>query len=301
MSQLQETMIPATGVPLRISVSFLLPDDTAPKPAVLVMGHGIGGIKAAGLLPFAKTFSKAGYAAIMFDYLYFGESEGTPRNLMSISRELQDFRDVVAWARQQHDLWDTHRVVIWGSSFGGMHVTSLMAEDHTLAAGIMQCPCVDGYAAARMLPAVAVLRTSLFALGDWLSSFVSAEPIYLPLVDDGTSKPAAMPGPEALAGWDSLLPGATAQPMNKISARTILAIAFSRPINKINRSVKPVLLVLPTWDNQAPLAAAAEAARLAPLGEAARVPGGHFDVYEGGVGFEENIHRQLSFLKRVVN
>ena len=301
MGQTQEIMIPASGVAFRISVSFIIPEDGLQNPPVIIMGHGIGGVKAAGLPIFAERFVRAGYAAVVFDYLHFGESEGQPANLMSISRELQDYRDVITWARQQHDLWDTHKVVVWGSSFGGMHVTSLMAQDHGLAAGIMQCPCVDGFAAARKSPALNLLRMLPLALADWLGSFFSAEPIYVPLVmDENSTRPiAAMPGSEALEGWNRLLIGVAAPPTNKISARTLLAIPFFRPITQIHRSVKPILAVLPTWDNQAPLAKAEEAIRLAPLGEALRVPGGHFDVYNGGIGFDENISGQINFLEKV--
>jgi fermentation-respiration switch protein FrsA (DUF1100 family) len=297
----QDVMIPASGVSFRISVSFIIPEDVPQKPPVIIMGHGIGGVKAAGLPSFAEQFVRAGYAAVMFDYLHFGESEGQPANLMSISRELQDFRDVIAWARQQHNLWDTHRVVVWGSSFGGMHVTSLMAQDYGLAAGIMQCPCVDGFAAARKSPALNSLRMFSLSLADWLWSFFSAEPIYVPLVmDENSTCPiAVMPGSEALEGWNRLHIGAAAPPTNKISARTLLTIPFFRPITQINRSVKPILAVLPTWDNQAPLAKAEKAVRLAPLGEALRVPGGHFDLYDGCIGFDENISGQINFLKRV--
>src|SRR5437016_3476235 len=73
-----------------------------PTP-VIIMGHGIGAVKDAGLAPFAKAFAAHGYAAITFDYLHFGQSDEQPRNLMVISSQLQDFRDVIAWARNQPD------------------------------------------------------------------------------------------------------------------------------------------------------------------------------------------------------
>lgn len=264
------------------------------------MGHGIGGTKSAGLLPFARRFLEAGYATVMFDYLYFGDSQGSPENTMSVAQELQDFRDVIAWARRQEHLWDIHRIIAWGSSFGGMHVASLMAQDHGLAAGIMQCPCVDGLAAARMNPILKSLRMVAIGLADWLWSFISEDPIYVPLVSDGELALAVMSGSEATQGWNRMLVNAEGtMPKNKISARVLLFIPFYRPINQIHTSVKPILVVLPTWDNQAPLAAAEEAARLAPFGEVLRLPGGHFDVYEGGAGFDENIKGQLDFLRRI--
>ena len=43
-----------------------LPEGAGPHPAV-VMAHGIGGIKAGGLAPFAERFRAEGFAAIAID------------------------------------------------------------------------------------------------------------------------------------------------------------------------------------------------------------------------------------------
>jgi dienelactone hydrolase len=57
-----------------------LPEGSGPHPAV-VMAHGIGGIKAGGLAPFAERFREEGFAAIAFDYRNFGSSGGQPRDV----------------------------------------------------------------------------------------------------------------------------------------------------------------------------------------------------------------------------
>ena len=46
---------------------------------VLVMGHGFGGTKDAGLQPFAERISAAGIDVLAFDYRGFGASSGEPR------------------------------------------------------------------------------------------------------------------------------------------------------------------------------------------------------------------------------
>ena len=43
-----------------------LPEGDGPHPAV-VMAHGIGGIKAGGLAPFAERFREEGFVAIAFE------------------------------------------------------------------------------------------------------------------------------------------------------------------------------------------------------------------------------------------
>src|SRR5256886_15596052 len=60
-----------------------LPEGSGPPPAV-VMAHGIGGIKAGGLAPFAERFREEGFVAIAFDYRNFGGSGGPPRERRSL-------------------------------------------------------------------------------------------------------------------------------------------------------------------------------------------------------------------------
>jgi pimeloyl-ACP methyl ester carboxylesterase len=270
-------------------------------PAVIVMGHGIGAVKAAGLEPFAEVFNKEGYAAVTFDYISFGLSEGLPRNTMTVAGELQDFRDVVAWVRQQDD-FDNKRLVVWGTSFGGMHVTALLSEDHEIAAGISQCPCVDGFAAVKKVPFLRSLQFMWIGLRDIISSFFYDEPVYIHLASDGSpgSPTAIMEGPHVIEGWRRIAPTDQSPFPNILAGRSLMNLSFSRPILSIHRSVKPYLFVLPTFDHEAPLGAAEEAVRLAPLGEMWRVPGGHFDLYHGGFAYEENIKGQIAFLKRVI-
>src|SRR5882672_6550832 len=67
-----------------------LPEGSGPHPAV-VMAHGIGGIKAGGLAPFAERFREEGFAAIAFDYRNFGGSGGQPREVLSVPRQRADY------------------------------------------------------------------------------------------------------------------------------------------------------------------------------------------------------------------
>src|SRR5258705_8255543 len=76
-----------------------LPEGSGPHPAV-VMAHGIGGIKAGGLAPFAERFRKEGFAAIAFDYRNFGGSRGQPREVLSLPRQRADHTTLIGWAIQ---------------------------------------------------------------------------------------------------------------------------------------------------------------------------------------------------------
>ena len=72
-----------------------LPEGPQPHP-VIVMAHGLGAVKALRLGAFAERFQAAGYACLVFDYRYFGDSEGEPRELLSIRRQREDWRAAVS-------------------------------------------------------------------------------------------------------------------------------------------------------------------------------------------------------------
>lgn len=46
----------------------------------IVMAHGFACVKEMGLAGFAERFAKAGFVTLVFDYRFWGESEGEPRN-----------------------------------------------------------------------------------------------------------------------------------------------------------------------------------------------------------------------------
>ncbi|KAJ0158219.1 putative 31.7 kDa protein in traX-finO intergenic region [Colletotrichum tanaceti] len=300
---IEDAFITSSRDGYKISISIYKLDGVKRRMPTVVMAHGIGAIKAAGLSPFAGEFTSEGYAAVTFDYVGFGASGGTPRNVLDVRRQLQDLRDVVGWARapEQAGWVDDSRIVAWGSSFGGMHTTALMAEDRGLAAGIAQCPLVDGRAAAVAMPLGRSLRLAAAAVADVAGSYLpgAREPRYVDLVSDGSTT-AVMASKEAAEGWARLTPRGGEEWPNIIAGRSLLSIMTSRPLLQVHMSTRPYLIVLPTWDHEASLDAAEECVRRAPRGECLWVQGGHFDLYEGGVAYEKNIAGQKLFLRRVL-
>src|SRR6266550_7656559 len=123
------------------------PDDLEPHP-VVVLGHGLGGVKSQRLSAFAERFAASGIAALAFDYRHFGESDGHPRQVVNIRRQLEDWTSAVQYVRERKDL-DKQRVALWGTSFAGGHVHVIAARDPAVAAMVAQVPFVDGRAAAR--------------------------------------------------------------------------------------------------------------------------------------------------------
>jgi acetyl esterase/lipase len=71
--------------------AWLYPPDVRPTTGTtIVMAHGIGGIKSAGLAPIAERFAAAGHTCVVFDYRHFGASEGYPREFLSLNPWIGD-------------------------------------------------------------------------------------------------------------------------------------------------------------------------------------------------------------------
>ncbi|HEY4997182.1 MAG TPA: alpha/beta hydrolase, partial [Solirubrobacteraceae bacterium] len=113
-------------------------DQQGRRPCV-VLAHGFAGTVDSGLLPYAEGFAAAGLDALAFDYRHFGASAGEPRQLLSISSQLEDYAAAIAFARELEGV-DPGRIVVWGSSFSGGHVVPVAVSDGGVVAAIAQTP-----------------------------------------------------------------------------------------------------------------------------------------------------------------
>jgi alpha-beta hydrolase superfamily lysophospholipase len=66
---------------------------------IVVMAHGFGGTKDAGLKPVAERISAAGIDVLAFDFRGFGASDGQPRQWISIKRQIRDYHAAVDAAK----------------------------------------------------------------------------------------------------------------------------------------------------------------------------------------------------------
>jgi len=269
------------------------PDGSGPH-ACVVLAHGFGGVRYARLDAFAERFSRAGFAALVFDYRHFGDSEGEPRQVIDIGRQLDDWRAAIAYARSLEDV-DADRIAIWGTSFGGGHVATIAAEDDRLAAAISQAPFMDGRWALRAAGLRNTVRMTWAGLRDELRRYVGAEPYMVPLVGPPGSL-AAMNQPDAEPGYRALFaPGQDFR--NETAARVLLRVGMYRPLRHAHRIRCPWLVAACLPDTVTPARPALVAAHRAPMGETLRYDVGHFDVYVGTM-FELTVADQLDFLRR---
>lgn len=265
----------------------------ASAPCV-VLAHGFGGVREAGLDAFAERFADAGLTALVFDYRHFGASGAEPRQLLDIGRQHEDWRAAVAFARSLDGV-DPERIALWGTSFSGGHVFEVAAGDERVAAVVAQAPFLDGPRTLRLVPGPTLARLTAAGVEDELRRLRGREPRYVPLVGPPGSL-AAMTSPDAEPGYRAMVP--TGSPWrNEAAARIALRIGTYRPGRAAARLRCPLLVCVCDHDRVTPPDPAWRAAGAAPRGEIRRYPLGHFDIYLGE-GFERAVADQIEFLDR---
>lgn len=265
----------------------------------IVMAHGLGGTRDAGLEPYAEKFSAAGYIVLLFDYRHFGASDGEPRQLLSVAMQLDDWAAAIACARGLPTV-DPDKIALWGSSFSGGHVIVAAARDGKVAAVSAQGPMMDGLAAVANLLRYAgpahLLKLSSVALRDQIGAWFGRAPIYVPLVA-APGEVAAMTSADAESGYRAITPPGW---RNEMTARLALHLGLYRPITSVRRLKCPALIGVCLKDSVAPASAALALARkLGPRAELKTYDIGHFDIYVGD-GFVRSSGDQLAFFKRVL-
>ena len=162
------------------------------------------------------------------------------------------------------------------------------ASDHRLAGAIGQCPLVDGLAGSRLVRPTRSIALSATAILDRVGSFFGRPPIYLP-ISVAPGEWGTADSPDALYGKQLMAPREPVDWHNRVAARSLLSIPAQRPVRHAGDITIPILLIVAEHDTQAPVGPALTVADRAPKAELHRSKGGHYDVYEGGVAFNDVI------------
>jgi fermentation-respiration switch protein FrsA (DUF1100 family) len=277
------------------SASYYRPAGAAPYP-VIVMAHGLGGVRSMRLPAFAERFAAAGYACLLFDYRYFGESGGEPRQLLDIRSQLEDWKAAIAYARTRPDV-NPDEVILWGTSFSGGHVLWTGAEDSRIATVISQCPFTDGLSSSLAMNPLNALKVTALAIRDRIGSWLGASPLMVTTA----GKPgeiALMNTHDAYSGFVGISP-AGVEIKNYVTARIALDIIRYSPGRRAAEIRCPVLFCVCDPDTVAPAKATLRHASRAANKKIRCYPHGHFEIYVGDA-FEQVVSDQLDFLSRTV-
>lgn len=262
----------------------------------VVMAHGLAGTKDSGLRPFAEALAAGGFDVLAFDYRGFGTSGGTPRQSVSMRRQVADYRAAMDAATALPGV-DPTRLVLWGASLSGGHVLAAAAERTDVAAVVALTPLVDGIAAARHAmrthkPAT-MARSCTAAIRSGLATLRGGRPAMIP-VAGRPGEPAAL----SLAGYyEDYLAMAGPSWRNEIDATVLTQLAGYRPARNAAQLRCPLLIQLADYDRCAPPHAGAKAA-FAARAEVRHYPCDHFDVWPGKQWFDPAVEHQLTFLRR---
>ena len=282
---------------LRCAAWFYPAPDSSPS-ALVIMAHGLGATRALGLDAYALRFQAAGFSVLVFDYRHYGDSEGVPRELMSIGKQLDDWRAAIAFGKTLPDI-DSNRVAIWGSSFGGGHVMGLASEELGIAAAISQVPFSNGLASLLKIPMLTALLITLNALVDIARQLLGLSPRYISLVV-APGEVAMMSAADCKDGYMRLGPSdvlASGAWRNRMCARAGLAIPMYVPGRRAAKITIPILFVIAENDSIAPAVSTHAAAAKAVRAEVKSYPNGHFDYYSGE-GFDRVVADEQEFLIR---
>lgn len=240
------------------------------RPCVLI-GHGFSLTQDDGLETYARAFAEAGLSALSFDYRYFGDSDGEPRQRFDRAAQRQDWLAAYGFA-QGLDGVDRDRIITWGYSFGAGHLVALTAARRIRpAAALVLAPFVDGLrriAATSPGTIIRVLPPALLdAAGVRRTIPVTAEPGSL----------AAMNLPGEAAGFARAVPEDSGW-RNEITAGVFATVALHRPWLRARRIECPLWTGLGARDITTDAESVRGLARRAPRGELHRYPFDHFEV-----------------------
>jgi fermentation-respiration switch protein FrsA (DUF1100 family) len=279
---------------LRCAAWLYRPENADGDVPCVVMGHGFSGTRHERIPAFAERFAAAGCAALCFDYRYFGDSEGEPRQLIDIGAQHADWRAAIAFARTLDGI-DPNRIALWGSSFSGGHVIQIGAEDSRVAAVISQAPFTDGLATALKLGVKANLHAMPHAVYDTVRGLAGRAPHLIPAV----AAPGAtgiMTTPDSEPGFLRIVPEDSTW-RNEVTPRVFLRIPLYRPGRYAKDLRAPLFMAVATQDSLTPPGPAAKYARQAADHQVEEFDAGHFDVYVGE-DFERLVALEVDFLER---
>ena len=284
-----------------ISGWLYLPEDIVKPASCVILSNGFCGTKDAVLEDYALKLIDIARAAITYDYRYFGESGGEPRQLINGIKQMEDLRAVIDYARNQENI-DENKIVLWSTSAAGRYGIIIAAEDEKIAGVISQCPSLDHGKDDKLIYQREgigyFLKLFMHAQRDKGRSRFGLSTHFIPAVGKPGSF-ALLNAPGALEGYRSLMSNSK-HFINGICGRSMLMLQ-GPDVAKVAENVKcPVLILVCEKDTTVSPDSYKKVAEI--LGEKATVikyPVGHFDIYRGEF-FSKAINEQLSFLKRVL-
>jgi len=296
ISSFERTRVSFESGGIRCAGFLYRPAKIDEKLSCIVMANGFSNTMDWILPDYAERFVGAGFAVLIFDYRYFGESDGEPRQLVDVKRQREDIHAAIHFVRSQAGM-DPDRIALWGTSLGGGHVIAVAVEDSQIAAVIAQVPGIDMVSkearATIKIPSSVILKLLVAALRDALQGLLGLPPYYAKVFGE-PYETAVFSDPKLKPRFDALMKGSSSW-RNEFTPRFYLALPRYNE-GTIEKLRMPLLVCVADQEVYGKPAFQAKIGRQAPRGEVLHYPGEHFDFYHGL--FEKVVADEIDFLRR---
>lgn len=281
---------------MEVSAWYYKPTGIDKAPCV-IMSHGFGGTKDMALEKYALKYVENGIAVLLYDYRFFGESEGEPRQVYSALYQIDDLKAAIHYMRSREDV-DNRKIFLWGTSAGANYGILVASEDTELAGIIAQCGSFDHKEDSRLYLEQEgmgfFMKLMVHGQRDKGRSRFGLTPHVFPAYGKpGTT--AMLTAPGAIEGMARLAEGSTTF-KNEMCARLSLMPHAKDPL-KVAQEIKcPVQIFVCEKDTLVSPRSHLKLVEI--LGEKAEVisyPIGHFDLYFDE-SFEKAVGEQIRFI-----
>jgi fermentation-respiration switch protein FrsA (DUF1100 family) len=221
------------------------------KLPTIVMAHGFSAVKEQILPDFAEQFVNAGFATLVFDYRFFGDSKGEPRCQIFPLEMVEDYRNAISWV-SEHPSVDQDRIGIWGTSYSGGLVAYVGAIDKRAKAVVAQVPSITGPESRRNMDIEKWDNVGDFLLQDRIARYSTGKVNYMKVVAP-EGEPCILPGQE---NYDAFMEMVDIAPnwRNEITVESLEKIREFDPVSSIHLIAPRALLVIAAEeDNLIPL------------------------------------------------
>jgi hypothetical protein len=252
----------------------------ARRVPAIAMAHGFSAVKEMFLPAYAERFRAAGFAVLLFDFRFLGESDGEPRGQVLPAEQHEDFRSAISWLATRPEV-DAGRIGIWGTSYSGGHALHLAAFDRRVRAAVAQVPAVrvwpmllarEGRAALEAMQALlAADRTERFRSGK-----VGEIPVVAP-----PGQPCVLSTPDSFEFFEKSRATIAPTWRNAVTLESLEKLLEYDPTGGIELvAPTPLCVVAATADSLVPIDLVRAAfARAGDPKRLVELQCGHFDVY----------------------
>jgi fermentation-respiration switch protein FrsA (DUF1100 family) len=260
---------------------FYTPDDidADQKVPTIIMAHGFSAVKEQALPGFAERFAEAGLRTLLFDYRYFGGSDGEPRCQLFPLEMVEDYRNAITWVCEQPNV-DADRIGVWGTSFSGGLAAYTATFDKRVKAVVAQVPSLINPESRRSTDPVKWDSVGAFLLEDRIARYRTGAVNYMKVVAP-EGEPCILPGAESYEAYMEL---ASAAPnwRNEVTLESLEKVREFDPVSLIHLMAPTALLVIAAeQDSLIPLDAVMAVYEQATHPKELIVhPVKHFDVYK---------------------